>query len=308
MTNKKLVISNKEFIVGYQPQGEWSWLIAIAFFLGNVGAGTFFISYFAKSMLGAAIALLIVGIGKSTAHLLYLGRPERFLNAIRHWQTSWIARGLLAMSLFLIFGIVYELRYLGLSSMPKSIVDSFGVLALIACLVVMIYDGFVMMASKGTPFWRTPILPAVAFGYSIVGGVTVTLLVQWAQGGQPSVSFEWLQAAFIFANISTITTIIVTSLRKGGAAKRSLELLMQGIYASLFFGVAITLGLIVLIVLVITTAVTQNIDMFLVAVCLDLIGHFALFFAVLRVGTHPEIRPSVARLTKGSKSAQLILR
>ena len=113
-----VVIGRNQFTMGYRPQGEWSWLITTAFFLGNVGAGLFLISYFNSLYLGAGVGLLIVGVGKSTAHLLYLGRPERFLRVIVRWRTSWISRGLIAMGLFLVFGVVYLARYLHASFVP----------------------------------------------------------------------------------------------------------------------------------------------------------------------------------------------
>ena len=83
-----LLLGRSQFTIGYQPQGQWSWLITLAFLFGSVGAGLFLISYFSGFRLGAGIGLLIVGVGKTTAHLLYLGRPERFLRVLTRWRTS----------------------------------------------------------------------------------------------------------------------------------------------------------------------------------------------------------------------------
>ena len=106
-TDRPLVLGPNQFLIGYQPQREWAWLIATAFFLGKVGAGLFLISYFSDFRLGAVVGLLIVGVGKTTAHLLYLGRPLRFLRAVVGWHTSWISRGIIAMGVFLACGAVY---------------------------------------------------------------------------------------------------------------------------------------------------------------------------------------------------------
>lgn len=97
---------DKDFVIGFRTQEEWSWLIATAFFLGEIGAGLFFISFFLNYKLGALIGLLIVALGKNTAHLLYLGHPLRAWRAVLKPQTSWISRGLISVVVFMIFGFL----------------------------------------------------------------------------------------------------------------------------------------------------------------------------------------------------------
>ena len=96
------LIGPTEFLIGYQLQREWAWLIAAAFFFGTVGAGLFFISFVIDFQLGAVVALLIVGVCKGAAHMLFLGKPLRFPLAVRMWRTSWISRGVIAMFVFLV--------------------------------------------------------------------------------------------------------------------------------------------------------------------------------------------------------------
>ncbi|MBI2874084.1 MAG: nitrite reductase, partial [Firmicutes bacterium] len=96
MSNVPLVGS--EFIVGYRRQTEWSTLIALSFFFGKVGAGLFAISLFLGSGLLGLVGLVITAVGKGTAHLLYLGRPERFIRAMARPDRSWIARGIWSMT------------------------------------------------------------------------------------------------------------------------------------------------------------------------------------------------------------------
>jgi hypothetical protein len=84
-----------EFLVGYEVQREWAWLITCAFFCGGVGAGTFVVSFFDKFEVGMIAGLLIVGVLKTTAHVLFLGHPLRAWRAVRGWRTSWISRGVM---------------------------------------------------------------------------------------------------------------------------------------------------------------------------------------------------------------------
>ncbi len=57
---RPLLIGPNQFLIGYQPQREWAWLIATAFFLGKVGAGLFLISYISDFRFGAVGGLVIV--------------------------------------------------------------------------------------------------------------------------------------------------------------------------------------------------------------------------------------------------------
>ncbi len=70
-----------EFVVGFRVQREWRWLILTAFFLGGLGGGLFMVSAFAGFAAGMLAGLLVVIVGKGTAHLLFLGRPGRFWRA-----------------------------------------------------------------------------------------------------------------------------------------------------------------------------------------------------------------------------------
>ena len=101
------LVGPTQFLIGYQLQREWAWLIAAAFFFGTVGAGLYVISFAIDYQLGTVVALLIVGVCKGAAHMLFLGKPLRFPLAVRKWRTSWISRGVIAMFVFLACGVVY---------------------------------------------------------------------------------------------------------------------------------------------------------------------------------------------------------
>ena len=94
-------IVGDELVDGFRFQTEWAWLIAIAFFLGGIGAGLFLVSVFFKFKLAALLGLFIVAFGKGGAHLLYLGHPLRAWRVILKpgsymvcggWAGIWMAR------------------------------------------------------------------------------------------------------------------------------------------------------------------------------------------------------------------------
>lgn len=286
-----VVIGRSQFTMGYRRQQEWSWLITAAFFLGNVGAGLFLVSYATGLSLGAGIGLLIVGVGKSAAHLLYLGRPERFLRVIVRWRTSWISRGLIAMGLLLVCGVVYLARYLGASFVPHGVTVAFGVAAVIAAAVVMVYDGFVLRASRGTPLWNTFLMPVLALFYALLGGTTLTLVVQAGSGATTHAQLEWLEIALLALNGVLVGLVIVTAQARQAAVQAAVALLTRGPMTRVFLGVAVGIGIGGTLALVGVSIATGSVVALAVAAVTDLCGHFFVFFSLLRVGLHPPLRP-----------------
>lgn len=292
---KTILLGRSQFGIGYQAQGQWSWLITSAFFLGSVGAGLFLISYFSGFRLGAGIGLLIVGVGKTTAHLLYLGRPERFLRVITRWRTSWIARGAIAMGAFLACGFVYLARYLHISFVPHGVTAVFGVGAVIMACVVMVYDGFVMKASKGIPLWDTYLMPVLVLFYALLGGTTLTLVTEYLSGATTHTRLEWLEIALLVLNGVLISLVLLTAQARQAAGQAAIALLTRGPMTRLFFVVALGIGIGGTVVLVATSVATGNKAALVVGAATDLMGHFFVFFSLLRVGLHPPIRPLPAR-------------
>lgn len=285
-----LLTGRSQFTIGYQPQGQWSWLIATAMFFGSVGAGLFLISYFSGLFLGACVGLLIVGVGKSTAHLLYLGRPERFLRVIARWRTSWISRGLIAMGLFLGCGLLYLARYLHISFVPHGVTVGFGVVAVIGAIVVMAYDGFVMKASRGVPLWNTYLIPVLDLFYALLGGTTLTLVLEFLSGAVTHSRLEWLEIALLLLNGMLIGLVVFTAQAREAAAQAAVALLTRGPMTRLFFGAAIGVGIGGTLILVGISVATGSKAALVIAAVTDLAGHFFVFFSLLRVGLHPPIR------------------
>jgi len=78
MTTYNSPVAPHTFAYGFHRQGWWGWLIGSAFFFGEIGAGLFLVSLLTGQALGMLIGYLVVVVGKNLAHLMYLGRPDRF--------------------------------------------------------------------------------------------------------------------------------------------------------------------------------------------------------------------------------------
>lgn len=284
------LIGPTQFLIGYQLQREWAWLIAAAFFFGTVGAGLYLVSFVIDFQLGAVVALLIVGVCKGAAHMLFLGKPLRFPLAVRKWRTSWISRGVIAMFVFLACGVVYVAGFPEDSFVPGGLSDAFGWVALAAALVIMVYDGFVLRSCRGIPLWNTFLMPIVGLSYAFLGGTTVTLVLQ-ALADEPTRNWlEWLQLGLLLLNLALVATVLVTARSRDAASQLSASLLTHGPMAPLFLVVAIGVGIICTLALVALSLATDSTAALIAAGVTDLVGEFFLLYSLLRVGAHPSLR------------------
>lgn len=165
-----------------QIQREWGWLVAIYLFLGCVGAGAYTIAAI-NGFLGEAVEpSTTIGLWISFPALLIgsacliadLGSPTRAILSGMKPKTSWIARGFWIISVFMILAFVHWALHLftDVGATPGgrlavTVVAGFGILF---AVLTMAYTGILLGASKGIPFWRSGIVPAVFVVSALVTG------------------------------------------------------------------------------------------------------------------------------------------
>lgn len=299
------LVAPTEFLIGFQLQREWAWLITAAFFFGTLGAGLYFFSFLLDFQPGVIASLLIVGVCKSAAHMLFLGKPMRFPLALRKWRTSWISRGVIAMIVFLACGVVYAASFPDDSFVSGGLGRAFGWIAFAAALVIMVYDGFVLRSCRGIPLWNTSLMPAVGMAYALLGGTTGTLLLMVAADESYGSWLEWLQLGLLLVNLTLVAIVIASARSRNAATQVSAALLVRGPFAPLFLIVAIGVGIGATLVLVIASLATGSEGFLIAAGVTDLVGEFALFFSLLRAGAHPAVRPvTLAPFTAASLSGR----
>jgi len=164
--------------VNGQLQKEWGWLIAAYLFLGGVGGGAYIIAVI-NSFLGESQHLsTTVGLWIAFPALLVgtlfliadLGRPGRAFLAGRKPRTSWVARGTWIISVFMVISFVHLLlsEFRGVGSGPG--MTLLAVLGSLFALGTISYTGILLGASKGIPFWRSGVVPAVFVVSAVVTG------------------------------------------------------------------------------------------------------------------------------------------
>lgn len=239
-----------EFNTELTAQEEWSWLLALDLFFAGLGGGLFLL--FQIYDLPPIIALLSLGFVILGALVLMaeLGRPLRAWRALCKPFSSWISRGVIFVTLFVVFGALYSapafdaLSWLapGGGTARKAI----GVVAGISALFVTLYPGFVLSASPSIPFWNSPLLPLLFSSHSLmVASGLIFLISPLALQGADLQALRSLGQILIVANFVLVAIYLATLKGSGLAAKEAVRRLNHGPLGWTFNVGAILIGMIV---------------------------------------------------------------
>jgi len=282
MSKSMPLVEGNTYVLGFRQQIEWSALIASAFFFGKVGAGLFMISVATQSRLGMLIGLLIVVGGKGGAHMLFLGKPMRFWRGMSQPRTSWVSRGLWAMTFMVVLGGWALLLPAGSPQfMPVATI------AAVFAFVVAIYDGFLLTSSNAIPIWNTALMPVMCMFYSFLGGTTMTLFLAHFGFIQLTIGEHMLstiEMALLAVNLLVVIMYLITSVTAGAAGKTSFDLLVKGRYAVPFFSLAIGVGLVFTLLMTFFAGPAASPGVIALITVADLIGHYYIFYLLLKIG------------------------
>lgn len=235
-----------------RPQREWcegrGLFMVIGHFVVGVAGGTWLFSLFYGLRLGLGLAFVLAGLG-GLLHLANLGRPARAWKMMLQFRRSWISRGFFGLSFFLVGGFMYlvPLFLPGLLWGSDSAIAGLGnALAFVGMLTMIGYMGFVYTASKGIPFWNSPLHPALYVAYALRGGIAGVLLTL-AVSGQ---DFSSIANLLTLWTVITAMVILFFGLEVHGAvtsgnaaARQSVHELFAGRVAIYFYGGTLLLGL-----------------------------------------------------------------
>lgn len=278
----------------YRPQREWGEgkgvLLVAGHFLVGVAGGAWLMSSIYDVTAGLAVAFALGCLG-GIAHLMFLGRPMRAFKMVRHWRTSWISRGFVGLSLFLVgSGMWLAIHFLGLGG-PWLLLALFAkALAAVGTLIIIGYMGFCYTASKGIPFWQSPLHPALYIAYALRGGIAALLVVSAATGAPLG---DWLTNLWI-AVTSVVCLFFVLELHgaaTGGnlAARRSVHDILAGRLARLFYGGILSIGLLAPVLLLALPSGPSPIAMAMIGLA-SAAGDFFMKLATVRAGVYLPLR------------------
>lgn len=176
-----------EFMTRFTRQTQWiegkGIFLWLAFFFIEVGAGMLFVSalvsslWAVNSLWAMFIGWLICIVLGGGFHLLYLGHPFRFWRAFLRPQSSWLSRGIIFLSCFIVFGAIH--MAVSFWAAPNL---GLLVIAEIFAFLTTIYGGFAMNYCNGIGLWDTALLPVLYVVAGFWGGAELSMGVVLATG------------------------------------------------------------------------------------------------------------------------------
>jgi formate-dependent nitrite reductase membrane component NrfD len=287
-----------EFMVSYTPQTQWIekggiklWL---AFFFIELGAGMFFVASVFGNLLAMSIGWLLCAVLGGGLHLLYLGKPLRFWRMAfsSGWKTSWISRGIIFVSLFLILGLIHMVLIPSATRFTALLVA-----ADIFAFLTVIYGGFAMNYVNGIPLWNTALLPILYVVSGLWGGAEVTLGIALGSGAigiGPAIE-EWIRLLLI-GFIFLIPVYLMSVRYTSSAGQVSVRHMVLSEWSPLFWIGVIILGMAVPLTAVISSLLTglegASVALLYAAILSGLIGDLAMRYLILKCGMYAPLIPS----------------
>jgi len=259
-----------------RPQKEWKWEIAIYLYLAGMGAGAYVVGVAlgwlgyhlspSKTILFWSIpfdlsksALLwgpiLVALGAPFL-ILDLGKKEKFFTACLNPRTSWVARGFLILSMFILLGLANLagsiLAFPWLTE-RSSLWILLEVISVIFALATAIYTGVLLKSVKYIPIWNTPLLPALflvsALSTGSMGVVLTTmgyglLLVQGAPLDPLILRVVGIEQILILIEGFVLALYLFSKVRAKDQGETSVRLLVSGDLKVLFWGGIVAIGFI----------------------------------------------------------------
>ena len=238
-----------------KAQTRWTWIIAAYLYLAGVGGGAYITGVLAGagffgdgewskvSNIGVCLAFPCVAAG--CAFLLFdLGSPK---NAWRAWMrpgTSWMARGTIIISIFMLVTLIHVgyLIFAGAAGTPACI----GIVGGVFALATVVYTGILLGASRPIAFWSTAALPALFLVSALSTGVMAIVLIGMMAGVDEKAiaTLEKLDVVLIVAEI-LVLGFFLQGTHRLTESRASAKMVLCGEVAPMFwFGVAL-LGLLI---------------------------------------------------------------
>jgi formate-dependent nitrite reductase membrane component NrfD len=272
-----------EWMVKPTPQTEWiekrGKLLWLAFFFIELGAGTFFVASFFGNLFAMILGLLICGVLGCGFHVAYLGKPLRAIRMFSKVQTSWISRGIIFVTAFLILGFVAIV--LSLLHTPSSTVL---VVADIFAFLSIIYGGFAMSCVNGIPLWNSALIPILYVVSGIWGGTGLMLGTAVALGlVETGAKVEhWAHGFALSFAMLLIIYLMTLSFNGTVAAKKSAWEFIKGRGAYIFWVVTVILGLVIPLILALFDIRSAVASLIYLTIFFELIGDLGMRYLLLK--------------------------
>jgi formate-dependent nitrite reductase membrane component NrfD len=295
--------------VNGQMQTEWGWWIAIYLFLGGVGAGAYTIGAIngfvgdeldLSTTLGLWIGFPALLIG-SICLLADLGSPTRALLAGMRPGSSWMARGFWIITVFMILAFVhlvlYQFTNVAESAGGAAALSAIAIGGIVTAVLTMAYTGILLATSKGIPFWRSGIVPAIFVISALVTG-HFTIMIGMVLFGESSATSAALQTMAVEAAVLVILEVLAIffflhEAYKLPDSRESAERILRKrsfVIGYFLLGLGAPLALMLVLLLAMTDSTAEEVmAVAAIGAVLGLVGGLILRQAVLACGALPTL-------------------
>lgn len=171
-----------------KAQSKWGWLVAAYLFLAGLGGGAYVTGvvadYLGEEWTTIAKIGVCLGFPCVLAGCMFLladlGSPVNFWRAAMRPNTSWIARGTIIITVFMILGAIHIAFWLWPFKGLAEAVGArhfIGVLGVVFAFGTMIYTGILLAASRPIAFWSTALLPLLFLVSALSTGIMAVVLI-----------------------------------------------------------------------------------------------------------------------------------
>jgi formate-dependent nitrite reductase membrane component NrfD len=294
-----------EYMTKYTPQTEWirgsGIFICMAFFTIELGGGTYIFSSLVGSLLGMIAGFLLAAFG-TLFFLFHLGRPIAAIRACLRPRSSWISRGVLFISFFLILTFIsIVLAFIPRLSNPLGAllqsnplpIDALLIITCIISFLMMIYAGFAMSFINGIPLWNTTLLPILYVVVAFWGGAEIASGLAATNGSEANIAQK--VAYFLLLAVVLIIPSYLISIRYGSpAGGLSVKEIVRGRGWLLFWIVVVAIGMVLPVCASLATlsfGFRLPLVLLWVAIICGLAGDFAMRFLLFRNAYYAPLTP-----------------
>lgn len=286
-------------------QKTWGGKIAAYLFLAGVGAGAYLVGFLANLLYPDLVILSKIGVLLSVP-LVIIGilflicdlgkRPLAFL-VFSQPKSSWIARGTIIITVFVILALVH----IGVWIWPFTILEgipglhlALGSIAAIFALLTLIYTGMVLGAAKPIVFWDSMFLPGLFLVSGISTGTMGVAFYLSVYGLSAGLAFEQPLTllvrydAFIIIVEALIICFYLFRMYQLTEATTSVRMVVRGNLAVPFWGGVVAAGLVIPFAFEVYITYLSTVTPILVLTALSsiigLVGGFMLRYIVVAGG------------------------
>lgn len=236
-----------------KKQTIWGFLAIGYFFLGALGAMTFFVGslldLFGHPWLGGPVAVFaVVTVGLGALMLLAeLGQKFRFLLVFTR-PSSIMSLGAWFLGAFLVLAVVYASFFFDFFpwASQAGLRQAVGVLGMIFALLLVLYPALELGEARGRSFWHGAGLAPLFLVNALSSGIAAVVLLAafFGAGLHPLVSsLSWAFLALTALDLIFIFGYVL-GMRRAPAeeAKKAAEMVWRGDFKFLFWGGIVAVG------------------------------------------------------------------